>query len=147
MFFEEIIGAFTGGNRRERRRQFTVGVLTGAAAGAIAALLFAPQSGSETRADIKETAVHGADVVKTTAKDVAGKTKDKAEDIGSTVSDTYHYFREKASEVSDDASKEARRAARKARVAARNARRDAEEFIEDAAESVEDTAREVKEEV
>ncbi len=49
MFFEEIIGAFTGQNRRTRRRQVTVGVLLGTLGGALVGVLFAPQAGSETR--------------------------------------------------------------------------------------------------
>ena len=55
--------------------------LGGIALGATAGLLFAPQSGHETREQIKETAVVVADKTKELSKKAAKEVKDKYEEI------------------------------------------------------------------
>jgi gas vesicle protein len=50
--------------------------LAGAAIGATVALLFAPQSGEETRRRIKEKAAEGRDTVGETGRDLVGKGRD-----------------------------------------------------------------------
>ena len=50
---QEIIGAFTGQNRRDKNKEVVLGVLGGLTVGVIGALLLAPKSGKETRQDIK----------------------------------------------------------------------------------------------
>lgn len=61
MFIEEIVGAFTGQNRRNRRRQVMIGTGLGVLAGLAIGVLFAPKSGKETREDLKEAANKGLD--------------------------------------------------------------------------------------
>lgn len=59
MLVEEIIGAFTGENRRSRRRKIAMGLVLGATAGTLAGILLAPKSGKETRKDIAEAGKTG----------------------------------------------------------------------------------------
>ena len=56
MFVEEIVGAFTGQNRRDRRRNAFLGALAGFAAGSIVGILYAPQKGEKTRQELYEAA-------------------------------------------------------------------------------------------
>ena len=67
---------------------FTVGVAAGAVIGAALGLLFAPQTGEETRAQIKDKTVEVAGtvkekaiVVKDKAAELAGTVKDKVESL------------------------------------------------------------------
>jgi gas vesicle protein len=50
--------------------------LAGAAIGATVALLFAPQSGSETRRRIKQKASEGREALGETGRDLAGRGRD-----------------------------------------------------------------------
>lgn len=50
--------------------------LAGAAIGATLALLFAPQSGTETRRRIKAKATEGRDALGDTSRDLAGRGRD-----------------------------------------------------------------------
>lgn len=61
MFIEEIVGAFTGQNRRDRRRQVIIGTSLGVLAGLALGVLFAPKSGKETREELAEAANKGLD--------------------------------------------------------------------------------------
>jgi len=75
------------------RDSFLKGLLIGGALGAIAALLFAPKSGKELRADIKrksEEAVEGS-------KRVYGEARDKAQQIITEAVDKAQELREEAS--------------------------------------------------
>lgn len=85
MFFEEVIGAFTGQNRRTRRRQVCIGITLGAVGGAVLGLLFAPQSGKETREQIAEATVKGAKVVKDVSVKAGKAIKEKAEETAEAV--------------------------------------------------------------
>lgn len=67
MLVEEIIGAFTGQNRRDRRRQVMIGTSLGLLTGLALGVLFAPKAGKETRQDIADAANKGLD----RAKDLA----------------------------------------------------------------------------
>ncbi len=53
--------------------KFALGAIFGAAAGAIAALLTAPKSGKETRADLKKKADEVKKKAEATKKDLEGK--------------------------------------------------------------------------
>jgi gas vesicle protein len=57
------------------KQSFVLGILVGAAAGAIAALLYAPQEGQQTRDQIKQKAVDA----KTRAGDAVGTVKETAQ--------------------------------------------------------------------
>ncbi len=58
---------------------FAIGFLAGAVVGGVVALLFAPRSGSETRAIIREKALDVADTVRFTAEEAVEKAKMAAE--------------------------------------------------------------------
>jgi gas vesicle protein len=58
-----------------------IGILIGAVAGAAVALLFAPQSGRETRKMIKDKTMAFVDTVKETAAGVIDVVKDGASDM------------------------------------------------------------------
>lgn len=141
MFIEEIIGAFTGQNRRTRQRQVCGATILGIIAGAAAGLLLAPQSGEETRQDIADFAVKSADVVKEKSVETGKKIKATATDLYGKVEDGVHRLIDKGEDlggVVDDAAKQARAAARDARRKAREAAGRAEEVLtEEIADAVE----------
>ena len=85
MFFEEIIGAFTGRNRRTRHRQVCLGITLGAIGGAVLGLLFAPQAGKETREQIAKPAVKGAKAVKEYSVKAGKAIKEKTEETAEAV--------------------------------------------------------------
>jgi len=73
---------------------FLVGFVVGGLAGAVTALLLAPQSGEETRTVIKEKAIELKDIaadsyneVYDKADDLVKTTRDKAEDLVKTTKD------------------------------------------------------------
>ena len=72
------------------------GFLVGSAIGVATALLFAPRSGVETRAEIRDRAVDIRDRTSETVKDTVSQAKTKAYEIKDTVTDT---VREKAEEL------------------------------------------------
>lgn len=138
MFIEEVIGAFTGQNRRNRHRQVAIGTILGLLSGAAAGILLAPQSGKETRKDISDAVVKGANVVKDTAVDVYGKTKDAASDAAKKVSEWTGDLKDRISEATSDEAKAARAAARDARMEARLAKKHAGRAVSEIVEGVED---------
>ena len=72
------------------------GFLVGSVIGVATALLFAPRSGVETRAEIRDRAVDLRDRTTETVKDTVSQAKSKAYEIKDTVTDT---VREKAEEL------------------------------------------------
>ena len=72
------------------------GFLVGSVIGVATALLFAPRSGEETRAEIRDRAVDLRDRTTETVKDTVSQAKSKAYEIKDTVTDT---VREKAEEL------------------------------------------------
>ena len=72
------------------------GFLVGSVIGVATALLFAPRSGQETRAEIRDKAVELRDRTTETVKDTVSQAKTKAYEIKDTVTDT---VREKAEEL------------------------------------------------
>lgn len=63
------------------------GMLVGAAIGAAAALLFAPRSGEETRAELRDKAIGLRDRTTETVKDTVSQAKSKAYEVKDTVWD------------------------------------------------------------
>ena len=73
--------------RRERGTGLAAGIAAGAVIGAAVGILFAPKSGKETRADIKEKTGDVASAVKEKTVEYAGAVKDKTKDVYQTVKD------------------------------------------------------------
>ena len=63
------------------------GFLVGSAVGAATALLFAPRSGEETRAEIRDKAMELRDQATETVQDTVSQAKSKAKDLKGTVSE------------------------------------------------------------
>ena len=72
------------------------GFLVGSVIGVATALLFAPRSGVETRAEIRDRAVDLRDRTSGTVKDTVSQAKSRAYEIKDNVTDT---VREKAEEL------------------------------------------------
>ena len=125
MFVEQIVGAFTGQNRRDKHRAVCTAVVVTAtvagAAGVVAGLLTAPKAGAETRQDVAEFARSGVDTVKQASGEVVHKVKDTA----------------------DRAVREARKQGRKMRRGARNVGEELDEAAQDVAYEAEDVVDEV----
>lgn len=68
---------------QNKNKDLLVGALVGGVLGAVTALLFAPKSGKELRADIAE----GAQRVSETTQRVAGEVVEKSKHIAATVSE------------------------------------------------------------
>ena len=71
-----------------------IGLLVGAAAGAIAALLFAPKSGKEMRAEIKKAIIEISEKTEEQAKKIKNITKEKYAEVIDTVIDGYKKARD-----------------------------------------------------
>jgi gas vesicle protein len=63
---------------RDQAVSFGIGLLAGALIGGVVALLFAPQSGKETREKIKEKSAEVIDMVKAKTSEVVDAVKEKA---------------------------------------------------------------------
>ena len=137
MFIQEIIGAFTGQNQRDRRRAAIVGTVSGLLGGALIGgtlgLLFAPKSGEERREDISDAAAKGYNTVKDKATEVSDK-------VSSKVSETYSQFKDNV----DEGKREARRKAREARRHARNVGETVDVATDIIGEEVEEAVEDVK---
>lgn len=101
MLVEEIIGAFTGQNRRDRRRQVMIGTSLGLLTGLALGVLFAPKAGKETRQDIADAANKGLDRAKDLAEQGYGYAKqgleianEKAQGYAALVQDKLGRFTE-----------------------------------------------------
>jgi gas vesicle protein len=72
-----------------RSGEFWLGLMIGATAGAVAGLLLAPQSGSETREAIKERAAElkgrAVEEARRLGEKVGGAVREKAEQVSSSV--------------------------------------------------------------
>ena len=78
---QEIRDALDGTYKRRARHNAIAGIGAGLLIGAITGLLFAPKSGKETRADLREGAIIGAEKIKETAVHVAEMAREKAAEI------------------------------------------------------------------
>jgi gas vesicle protein len=81
--FEHIRGAHTAG---AGKHVFT-GLLIGSVVGAVTMLLFAPRSGQETRAEIRDKAIELRDRTSETVKDTVSQAKSKAFELKENVWD------------------------------------------------------------
>lgn len=95
------------------KREFVLGVLVGAAVGALAALLYAPQGGEETRDLIRQKSTEARDKVTGVAGNVKETVTHKAEEIKTSTRDLVDrsrgYVEQKKSQVTAavDAGKQA----------------------------------------
>jgi gas vesicle protein len=126
MLFDEIVGVFTGANRRKKNCQVATGVTLGLLGGALLGILFAPKSGEETRECIKDATVKGAEKVKEFAVEAGGVIKEKAQVVKEKIQEKYEKLGEDAEElkgkVSEKVADKAEEVAKKARATAREAR-------------------------
>ena len=83
-------------NRNNPAKPILGGFLVGSVIGVATALLFAPRSGQETRAELRDRAVDLRDRTSETVKDTVSQAKTKAYELKDTVTDT---VREKAEEI------------------------------------------------
>ncbi|MDW7658660.1 MAG: YtxH domain-containing protein [Bacillota bacterium] len=117
---QEIRDALNGTYQRRARNNAIAGLTTGLLLGALAGILFAPKSGKETRADLREGAIIGAEKVKETAhhvgelaKDKVEVAKEKIEEIKTHIKTGKHAAKaavEAAEDVVDEAAEEAKTA-------------------------------------
>lgn len=125
MFIEEIIGAFTGQNRRTRRTQVAIGTGIGLLVGAVAALLLAPKSGKETRQDIVRLSLKGKDLVVDCANQGYGKAKELLQAASNQLLGLGEEAGQYLGEAGENAGRLSQKAARQARRLVRQARRGA----------------------
>ncbi len=134
---DEIVGVFTGQNRRNKSKSVAagsiLGFLGGAVIGSVVGVLFAPKPGIETREELGDKAVQGYETVRDKASEVTDK-------VTSKVSDTYNQFKD----TFDDEKREARRVAREARRSARNVGDIVGDAASDIGDEVEDVVDEAK---
>ncbi len=112
----DLFGSITGETRRRYNRRTALGtvlgLLGGAATGAILGLLFAPKSGKETRKDIADATEEGYKRTKKAASDLGEKISATTSKLGSEinkasgklgakVSDTYNEFKDNIEDVKD----------------------------------------------
>lgn len=84
---------------RDNFGTFLFGFLLGGITGAVVALLYAPQSGDETRAVIKEKAIELADKTGDSLEESYTKAEQAANDAVSKAQEMIKVAQEKASEV------------------------------------------------
>lgn len=75
------------------------GLLIGGAIGAVTMMLFAPRSGEETRAQIRDKALEIKDRTTETVKDTVSQAKSKIQDIGGTVADKANDLKERGKHI------------------------------------------------
>lgn len=108
------------------RQELGIGpLLLGIALGAGAALLFAPQSGEETRRGIARSARRAQDAAQDFVEDVSGTVADKFKEVRTTVEDRI----EATLEAVDERKRRVTKAYRAGRVAALEARGELEQRI------------------
>lgn len=75
------------------------GFLVGSVIGAATALFFAPRSGEETRAEIRDKAIDLRDQATVTAKDTVSQVKSKASDVRDNVVEKVEELKQRGKET------------------------------------------------
>jgi gas vesicle protein len=77
------------------------GLLIGGAIGAVAALLFAPRSGEETRAELRDKAMEYREKAMETVNDTVSQAKSKASELTDRAKDKADELRHRTKEMAD----------------------------------------------
>jgi gas vesicle protein len=89
-------------SERDEFGAFLVGFIVGGLSGAVVALLFAPQSGEETRALIKDKSIELRDRAQITAEEAIARAEAVAADARARADDLARQLRERGHEVVED---------------------------------------------
>ena len=89
-------------SERDEFGAFLVGFIVGGLSGAIVALLFAPQSGEETRALIKDKSIELRDKAQITAEEALARAEAVAADARARADELAKELRERGQGVVDD---------------------------------------------
>ncbi|RPJ23480.1 MAG: YtxH domain-containing protein [Chloroflexi bacterium] len=87
---------------RDEFGAFLVGFIVGGLSGAVVALLFAPQSGEETRALIKDKSIELRDKAQVTAEEAIARAEAVAADARARADELAKQLRERGQEVVED---------------------------------------------
>jgi gas vesicle protein len=87
---------------RDEFGAFLVGFIVGGLSGAVVALLFAPQSGEETRALIKDKSIELRDKAQMTAEEAIARAEAVAADARARADELAKQLRERGQEVVED---------------------------------------------
>jgi gas vesicle protein len=87
---------------RDEFGAFLVGFIVGGLSGAVVALLFAPQSGEETRALIKDKSIELRDKAQITAEEAIARAEAAAADARARADELAKQLRERGQVVVDD---------------------------------------------
>jgi len=87
---------------RDEFGAFLVGFIVGGLSGAVVALLFAPQSGEETRAIIKDKSIELRDKAQITAEEAIARAEAAAADARARADDLARQLRERGQVVVED---------------------------------------------
>ena len=82
---------------------FLVGFIVGGLSGAVVALLFAPQTGEETRALIKDKSIELRDKAQLTAEEAYARAEQAAKDARARAEELTHEARTRAEELTHEA--------------------------------------------
>jgi gas vesicle protein len=89
-------------SERDEFGAFLVGFIVGGLSGAIVALLFAPQSGEETRAFIKDKSIELRDKAQITAEEAIERAEAAAADARARADELAKQLRDRGQEVVED---------------------------------------------
>ena len=89
-------------SERDEFGAFLVGFIVGGLSGAVVALLFAPQSGEETRALIKDKSIELRDKAQITAEEAIARAEAVAADARARADELAQQLRERGQEVVED---------------------------------------------
>jgi gas vesicle protein len=89
-------------SERDEFGAFLVGFIVGGLSGAVVALLFAPQSGEETRALIKDKSIELRDKAQITAEEAIARAEAVAADARTRADELTRQLRDRGQEVVED---------------------------------------------
>jgi len=89
-------------NERDEFGAFLVGFIVGGLSGAVVALLFAPQSGEETRMLIKDKSIELRDRAQQTAEEAVARAEAAAAEARARADELAAQLRDRGHEVMDD---------------------------------------------